>query len=64
MIREYGPAVAKAYEDRTYTDAEGRTWRRGMDGWFLDDFEGGIYLMRHGDFVDLVMKENPTEKEE
>jgi hypothetical protein len=60
MIREYSPAVQKAYEDRTYTDAEGTVWRRGMDGWFVDDFEGGIYLIRHEDFVALVLKENPA----
>jgi hypothetical protein len=56
------PAVKKAYEDRTYTDtAKGRTWRRGMDGWFLDGVEGeGIYLIRHHDFVAMVEKEHPA----
>ena len=55
------PAVAKAYEDRTYTDAKGNKWRRGMDGWFLDDVDGkgGVMLARHDDFVELVLKEHP-----
>lgn len=54
------PAVRKAYEERTYTDAEGRVWRRGMDGWFDDGFERGLYLVRHHDFVALVEWENPA----
>lgn len=54
------PAVRKAYEDRTYTDAKGVVWRRGMDGWFDDDYKGGVFLCRHDDFVDLVLKENPS----
>ena len=60
MSLNSNPAVKKAYEDRTYTDAKGRQWRRGMDGWFDDAFEGGIYLMRHSDFVDMVEKEHPS----
>ncbi|HEX9229837.1 MAG TPA: hypothetical protein VF885_24835 [Arthrobacter sp.] len=54
------PAVRKAYEERTYTDAEGNAWRRGMDGWFLDYADGSVMLCRHDDFVDLVLKENPS----
>lgn len=56
------PAVRKAYEDRTYTDLQGNEWRRGMDGWFLDnvDGKGGVMLCRHDDFVDLVLEENPS----
>ena len=56
------PAVRKAYEDRTYTDAKGNAWRRGLDGWFLDnvDGKGGVMLARHDDFVELVLKENPA----
>lgn len=56
------PAVRKAYEDRTYTDKNGDQWRRGMDGWFLDnvDGKGGVMLARHDDFVELVEKENPA----
>lgn len=55
------PAVRKAYEDRTYTDANGAEWRRGLDGWFLDDCDGkgGVMLVRHDDFVRYVEKENP-----
>jgi hypothetical protein len=52
------PAVRKAYEERTYTDRDGAVWRRGLDGWFLDNFEG-IYLVRHPDFVKKVEKEHP-----
>ena len=55
------PAVRKAYEDRTYTDAKGNQWRRGMDGWFLNnvDGKGGVMLCRHDDFVELVLTEHP-----
>ena len=63
MSLNNNPAVRKAYEDRTYTDARGNQWRRGMDGWFLDnvDGKGGVMLCRHGDFVELVEKEHPHE---
>ncbi|HEX9088697.1 MAG TPA: hypothetical protein VF867_14360 [Arthrobacter sp.] len=56
------PAVRKAYEERTYTDHRENTWRRGLDGWFLDnvDDKGGVMLVRHHDFVELVEKENPA----
>ncbi len=56
------PVVRKAYEDRTYTDTRGRDWRRGLDGWFLDDVDGrgGIMLCRHQDFVEMIEKEHPT----
>jgi hypothetical protein len=57
------PAVKVAYEARSYTDARGTVWRRGMDGWFDDDFEGGIYLMRHEDFVEMVEKEQPNDRD-
>ncbi|MGZ4659664.1 MAG: hypothetical protein ACXVYB_00125 [Arthrobacter sp.] len=62
MSLNNNPAVRKAYEDRTYTDKEGTVWRRGMDGWFLDnvDGKGGFMLIRHGNFVELVEKEHPT----
>lgn len=56
------PAVRKAYEDRTYTDASGDVWRRGMDGWFLDDAAGPgtVLLVRHEDFVAIIEKEHPA----
>lgn len=56
------PAVKKAYEDRSYTDKNGDTWRRGMDGWFLDDAmgPGTVLLVRHHDFVEIIEKEHPA----
>jgi general stress protein 26 len=55
------PAVKQAYEDRSYTDAKGDTWRRGLDGWFLDGVHGPntVMLVRHDDFVDYIEKEHP-----
>lgn len=57
------PAVRKAYEDRTYTAADGTSWRRGLDGWFTDIVTDlgpdGLMLIRHHDFVELVEKEHP-----
>lgn len=61
------PAVRKAYEDKVYTDTTGAEWKRGMDGWFLENIDGrgGIMLARHHDFVALVEKEHPMpEKKE
>lgn len=61
MALSKNPAVTKAYDDRTYTDAEGRQWRRGMDGWFLDnvDGKGGTMLIWHHLMVEKIEKENP-----
>jgi hypothetical protein len=53
------PAVRKAYDDGTYTDAAGIAWKRGMDGWFWDMGADGVMLSRHGDFVALIERENP-----
>lgn len=55
------PTVRKAYEEGTYTDADGRKWRRGMDGWFLDnvDGKGGMMLVRHHHMVELIEREHP-----
>lgn len=60
MAMSSNPAVRAAYEARTYTDAHGNEWRRGMDGWFLDnvDGKGGMMLCRHHDFVAMVEREN------
>lgn len=55
-------AVTKAYEEGTYTDKNGVVWRRGMDGWFDDDFPGGIFLSRHHNFVEMVEKEHPEDQ--
>ena len=54
-------AVTKAYEAGKYTDAQGNEWRRGMDGWFLDNVvgKGGVMLVRHHDMVDMIEKETP-----
>lgn len=54
------PAVRKAYEDRTYTDATGVVWHRGLDGWFDQSGEelGIIHLIRHDDFVEMVIQES------
>lgn len=54
-------AVEAAYETRTYVDAKGNEWRRGMDGWFLDnvDGKGGVMLVRHHDMVELIEEEHP-----
>ena len=51
--------VTKAYEDGTYTDSEGREWRRGMDGWFNVWPDGTIYLVPHDSMVAVIEKENP-----
>jgi hypothetical protein len=52
-------AVERAYEEGSYTDRQGVTWRRGMDGWFDDNFQGGVLLVRHHDFVGFIESENP-----
>ena len=54
-------AVDAAYEARTDVDAEGTKWRRGMDGWFLDnvDGKGGFMLIRHDRMVEIIEEENP-----
>lgn len=54
-------AVEAAYESRTYVDAEGNEWRRGMDGWFLDnvDGKGGTMLCYHHDMVAMIEREHP-----
>lgn len=54
-------AVEAAYEARKYTDANGDEWRRGMDGWFLDDAAGPgtVMLVRHHDFVAIIEREHP-----
>jgi hypothetical protein len=59
--RSKNTRVMSAYYDGKYTDAKGNEWRRGMDGWFLDDVDGkgGVMLARHHDFVELVETENP-----
>lgn len=54
-------AVRAAYEAGTYIDSQGVSWRRGMDGWFDDNFQGGMFLCRHDDFVEFVEKENPDD---
>lgn len=59
MSLSENPAVRKAYEDRTYTDKEGTTWRRGMDGWFDDSKRPDIWLIRHHSFVEMVEREHP-----
>lgn len=54
------PAVREAYAAGTYTDVRGVVWRRGMDGWFDDDYcDGAVFLCRHQDFVEMVEKEHP-----
>lgn len=62
MALSDNPAVRKAYDDGTYTDAKGVTYRRGMDGWFVDniDGKGGMMLVWHHHFVELIEKENPS----
>ena len=52
-------AVADAYKIGTYTDKQGQTWRRGMDGWFYEISDDSSLLCRHGDFIELIEKENP-----
>lgn len=61
MAQSSNPAVKKAYEDGTYTTADGYTWRRGMDGWFMDnvDGKGGMMLTYHHLMIELIEKENP-----
>lgn len=56
-------AVEAAYASGKYTDDKGRSWRRGMDGWFLDDVDGkgGLLLCRHHDMVEMMEREHPDE---
>jgi hypothetical protein len=58
-------AVEAAYAARTYVDARGNEWRRGMDGWFLDnvDGKGGIMLCRHHDMVKMMEREHPDDEQ-
>lgn len=55
-------AVKTAYEKGTYTDARGRQWRRGMDGWFLVHDGDGIFLARHHDMIAMIEKERPDKE--
>ncbi|HJW01590.1 MAG TPA: hypothetical protein VJ617_21060 [Arthrobacter sp.] len=61
MALSNNPAVRMAYAAGTYTDKNGREWRRGMDGWFLDnwDSKGGVLLTYHHLMVEMIEKENP-----
>lgn len=52
-------AVEKAYESGSYTDAGGKTWRRGMDGWFFDMPDGAVMVVRHKDMVEVMEREHP-----
>jgi len=62
-VQQYTKAVREAYARGKYVDAERNEWRRGMDGWFLDniDGQGGRMLCRHHDFVALINREHPEE---
>jgi hypothetical protein len=44
-------------------DAKGNKWRRGMDGWFLDDVDGqgGVMLVRHHHMVEQIELEHPDD---
>lgn len=63
MALSKNPTVRKAYDEGTYTDKNGYEWRRGMDGWFLDniDGKGGRMLAYHHMMVELIEKEHPDE---
>ena len=52
-------AVRRAYDTGIYLDKAGNEWRKGMDGWFDDDYAGGIFLCRHHDMVAMIEKEHP-----
>lgn len=54
-------AVTTAYETGAYTDADGKKWRRGMDGWFFDMPDGGVFLTRHHHMVEKIEREHPEE---
>lgn len=60
MALSKNKAVREAYAAGTYTDARGHSWRRGMDGWFL---EGVDYIMvsYHHDMVEMIEKEHPED---
>lgn len=66
MALSKNKAVRAAYEAGTYTDSQGFEWRRGMDGWFLDDVDGkgGRMLCWHHDFVEMIEKEHPEPEAE
>jgi hypothetical protein len=53
------PAVVEAWGTRYYVDKAGVTWRRGMDGWFMEHDGNDIYLIRHGDMEKIIEEENP-----
>lgn len=57
-------AVEAAYKKGTYVDAKGNAWRRGMDGWFLDDVDGkgGVMICRHDDMVEMMEREHPDDQ--
>jgi hypothetical protein len=52
--------VQAAYSAGFYIDNEGKRWRKGMDGWFLDnvDGKGGVLLVRHHDMESLIIAES------
>ena len=63
IVMNTNPKVKAAYTSGIYTDKKGNEWRKGMDGWFLDnvDGKGGMMLCRHHDMVTMIEKENPNE---
>ena len=54
-------AVEAAYMAGKYTDHDGNQWRRGLEGWFLDDVDGkgGVMLCYHHDMAEKIERENP-----
>jgi hypothetical protein len=57
-----GP-VEWAYQRGYYVDKSGVTWRKGMDGWFMEHDSNDIILIRHGDMEKIIEKEHDANTE-
>lgn len=61
-MKSDNPAVREAYEKGTYTDKKGWLWRRGMDGWFHDRSEGGVFLTYNHLMIAMIEEEHPNDE--
>jgi hypothetical protein len=56
-------AVIRAYEQHSYTDHKGTTWRHGMQGWYGRlPGEAENTLLDHRLMIALITHENPPER--
>jgi len=52
--------VSDAFRARQYTDKGGRDWRKGIDGWFYDDYDDNCrWLISHEEMAANIRDESP-----